>query len=129
MSNEQVSPAEPPSLQNDMSNKEVLRSAFAPTPLKKPKAPRSHTPSASVSAQSGIKRYMGTHASNTPPSRPLPPAVEECQPDALQKTPYKWPDHSNRKVSFPTDFRNLAVSLQMCKEERYKCVAKIAFHT
>ena len=46
-----------------------------------------------------------------------------------KKTPYKWPDYSNRKVSFPTDFRNLAMSLQMCKKVRYKCVAKIGFHT
>ena len=33
---------------------------------------------------------------------------------------YKWPDHSKPKVSFRTDFRNLAMSLPMCKEERYK---------
>ena len=87
MSNVHASPAEPPSLNNDASNKEVLRSAFVPTPLKKPSAPRSHTPSASASAQSGIKKYTGTHATSTPPSPPPPPPVDECQPDALQKNP------------------------------------------
>ena len=54
---------------------------------------------------------------------------KSVNPMHYQKTPYKWPDHSNRKVSFPTDFRNLAMSPQMCEEVRYKCVAKIGFHT
>ena len=99
-------------------------------PRLKNQAPRAPThdprvrPLNRASKNTWAHMYQALHP-HLPQRRPW----TSVNPMHYKKTPYKWPGHSNRKVSFPTDFRNLVMSLPMCKKEKYKCVANEGFHT